>query len=143
MVFLAEGKKNEHITMRNLAKNHGAPPGSRVFMSPSAYMTDKVWKEIVPHLCRAIRDTEVVRDHTDRWLKITMDGHASHLVADVLHIFLEHKIFLVKEEGDTSQVNQPHDQFVTKNDKLNVRSLLDLIRHQVKRMLSQWDLIAI
>ena len=142
-MFLAEGQKMEHRSMRNLPKNHGAPPGSRVFMAPTAYMTDEVWKEMVPYLCKELRDKPVVRDHPDWWLFMTLDGYSSHLVGDVLEIFNEHKIFIIKEEGDTSQVCQPCDQHVAKSDKLQVRSLLDVVRHRVKRMLTQWDLIVV
>ena len=142
-MFLAEGQKLEHSSLRNLPKHHSATPGSRVFMSPSAYMTDDAWREMVPHLCKAIRDSEVVRDHPHWWLFITLDGYSSHLIGDVLCIFNKYRIFIIKEEGDTSQVCQPYDQWVAKNNKLNVRSLLDLVRHRVKRMLTQWDLIVI
>ena len=95
-------------------------------MAPSAYMTDEVWKEMVPYFCKAIRATEVVKDHRE-----------------VLGIFNQHKIFIIKEEGDTSQVNKPYDQFVAKNDMLKIHSLLDVVQHRVKRMLTQWDLIVI
>ena len=49
---------------------------------------------------------------------------------------------MVKEEGDTSAVNQPYDQSVAKADKANIRDLLDQIRFKLG-VIDQWDLIGI
>ena len=49
----------------------------------------------------------------------------------------------MKEEGDTYQVNQAYDQAVTRSDKCAIRYLLDTVRNHSKRVLSQFDLIAI
>jgi len=40
----------------------GVPPGSRVVMSPSAYMTDEVWEKIAPGMAKGIRSLPVVCD---------------------------------------------------------------------------------
>jgi hypothetical protein len=49
---------------------------------------------------------------------------------------------LVKEEGDTSAVNQPYGQHVAKSDKRSIRELLDLCCFTLK-IISQSDLIVI
>jgi hypothetical protein len=49
---------------RDLTK-HGAPPGSSVVMTPSAYMTDVAWMDVVPLLCKGLRAMPVVKDHPD------------------------------------------------------------------------------
>jgi hypothetical protein len=33
----------------------GAPPHSRVILTPSAYMTDETWIECAPHIAKGIR----------------------------------------------------------------------------------------
>jgi hypothetical protein len=70
-----------------------------------------------------------VCDHPDWWVILTLDGFSSHLtVATALQVFHDHKIMIVKEEGDTSAVNQPYDQNVAKSDKRRIREFLDLVR---------------
>jgi hypothetical protein len=73
---------------------------------------------------------------------LTLDGFSSHLnVPEAMDVFHEHKIFIVKEEGDASDTNQPYDQAVAKDDKKNIRYLLDTCRIKIKNI-TQWDLIA-
>ncbi len=68
----------------------------------------------------------------------------SHInVLPALQFFHEHKIFIVKEEGDTSQVNQPYDQATAKDDKRRICELLDSILFPLKSMITQWELIGI
>ena len=49
----------------------------------------------------------MVKDHPDWWVYVTLDGFGSHInVFEAMGVFLKHKIELVKEEADTSHVNQ-------------------------------------
>ena len=48
------------------------------------------------------------------WMTITLDGFGSHLEGGALKVFMDHKILIVKEEGDTSQVCQSYDNEVGK-----------------------------
>jgi hypothetical protein len=41
---------------------HKAPIGSFVEMTPNAYMTNKVWMKIIPHLCDGIRAMEEIKN---------------------------------------------------------------------------------
>lgn len=50
--FLAKGKEIELDSFKKLDSYYKVPEGSRVIMTPNAYMTDEAWKEVVPHLCR-------------------------------------------------------------------------------------------
>jgi hypothetical protein len=115
--FLATGKKMEWGALRQLPESHGAPPGFKAVMPPTAYLTDESWAALVPTLCKGIRDMAVVRDHPNWWICLTLDGYSSPItVTEALIEFHKHKIFIVKEEGDTSAVNQPYDQFVAKSN---------------------------
>ena len=74
---------------------------------------------------------------------LSLDGFGSHLNADQLLVFSEHKILVIKEEGDTSQVSQAYDQLVAREDKRKVRELMDVVRRITKNVLNQWDAILI
>ena len=51
----------------------------------------------------------VVKNYPYIWIAITLDGFVSHLEGDDLKLFADHKIFIMKEEGDTPQVCQDYD----------------------------------
>ena len=55
----------------------------------------------------------------------TIDGYGSHLQGDVLKIFADYKILIVKEEGDTYQVCQSYDADVSLSDKRHHRHFLN------------------
>ena len=59
----------------------------------------------------------VFKNYPYLWMAITLDGFGSHLEGDALKVFADHKILIVKEEGDTSQVYQAYDNEVSKSDK--------------------------
>jgi hypothetical protein len=107
--YLAKGKRMDYQSLKNLVKQHGAPPGSTIIMTPNAYMTDEAWIELAPGLCAGIRAMPVIKDHPDWWVVMTLDGFTSHLGNEALKVFEAHKIMVVKEEGDMSHVNQPYD----------------------------------
>ena len=67
----------------------------------------------------------IVREYPNLWMTITLDGYGSHLEGDALKVFADHKILIVKEEGDTSQVCQAYANKVALSDKRNHCSLLN------------------
>ena len=74
---------------------------------------------------------------------MTLDGFASHLDVKTLEVFTEYKIVVCKEEGDTSQVNQPYDQSVAKSYKFMIRKLLHAVRGSLHVVLGQYQLMGI
>lgn len=75
---------------------------------------------------------------------LTLDGFGSHLVPEALEVFAEHKILVVKEESNSSHVNQAYDQFVAKEDKRLIRMAIDAVRiHNKSLVLNQQYLIGI
>ena len=61
-----------------------------------------------------------------------------------MEIYAKHKIMLIKEEGDTSQVCQAYDQKVAKDDKTTMRQCLAFLRKSTEianGYLDGWDLI--
>ncbi|KAL9182733.1 hypothetical protein ACHAXT_004012 [Thalassiosira profunda] len=140
-IFLAKGKTLESETFANFCKHHTAPVGSCVLMTPSAYMTDETWREGATKLCEGIRQMDGIRDHPDFWVVFSLDGFGSHLDSAALEVFAEHKILVIKEEGDTSHVSQAYDAFVAKEDKRFSKELMDMYRSRGNNMISQWELI--
>jgi hypothetical protein len=137
-IFLVKGKKelDKNSALRNLRASFPmAPPFSKVFVTPNAYLTDDCWREITPYIAKGIRAMPVIRDYPDWWVCMTLDGYKSHLLPEALEPFTELKIEVSKEEGDTSQSNQAYDQEAAKEDKRLTNEALDMCRgtrsHQV------------
>ena len=144
LIFLAKGKTMDRPSLKVLLRQPGVPPGSVVLMTPNAFMNDETWEKIVPLLAKAIRELPVIRDHKDWWVVVSLDGFGSHVnVGTALKVFHEHKIFIIKEEGDTSQVNQAYDQWVAKRDKSMMRDALNTVRGHLGCKMDQWYLIAV
>jgi len=144
LIFLAKGKTMDRPSIKANLRSEGVPKGSTVLMTPNAFMTDVTWTKVVPILCKAIRNLPVIRDHPDWWIVIALDGFGSHINVDEAQLmFHKYKILILKEEGDTSHVNQAYDQSVAKADKSMMRDALATVRPQLGQKLDQWYLIAI
>ncbi|KAI2498520.1 hypothetical protein MHU86_15980 [Fragilaria crotonensis] len=144
-IFLAAGKKYGcHPSLKKIDNKPGVPPYSKVFMTPTAYMTDSVYAEIAPELAAGIRKMPHICEHPDWWVVVSLDGFGSHVnVHEAQQAFYDKKIMILKEEGDTSHLNQAYDQSVAKNDKAGMRMYLDLIRPHIGVRLDQWFLIGV
>ena len=75
-------------------------------------------------------------------MDITLDGYGSHLQGDVLKVFSDHKILIMKEEGDTSQVCQEYDKDVSLSDTRHHCSFLNDIRAEIS-MVDKWTLVIV
>ena len=101
-VFLLKGKTLPSKLLKDIVAEFNVPPGSFVHMTKNANLSDSVWDEIVPKICRGIREMPVVKDHPDWWVGLSMDGYGSHVnTPKALCEFAKHKICVVKEEGVT------------------------------------------
>ena len=111
--FLSKVKNLDRYKFKNLHKFFKAPEGSEVVMDPNAFMNDEAWLEIITKLCKSIWRQEIIRDHPDWWVLLSLDGLTSHVnVLNSQEIFAELKIMVIKEEGDTSHVCQAYDKQV-------------------------------
>ena len=108
-IYLAKGQRLEYKCLINFFKHHDAPPSSCVEMTPNSYMTTKVWRKIFPNLCKGIRNMEVIVDHPDWLVVLSLDGFGNHIDPQSLVEFAKQKTMALKEEGDTSQVSQAYD----------------------------------
>jgi hypothetical protein len=103
-------------------------------MTPSVYMTDEVWIETAERVALGIRCMPKIEDHGDWWCLLSADGFGSHLKIEALETFAKHQILVIREESDSSQVCQPYDQIVAKQDKRVTHGLLEgfcFLRHGV------------
>ena len=115
-----------------------------MIMTPSAYMIDDAWLELLSHLCKSIRGINVIKEHQHCWVLLSLGGFGSHVSVKRAHeIFAAHKILVMKEEADTSHVNQAYNQRVAKSEKMYMRSALQAVAPTVGRSMNQWILIAI
>jgi hypothetical protein len=117
-IYLAKGKTDVPKSLRNIKKkSYSAPPGSVVVMTPNGYLTDVTWNQLAPIIAAGIRNMPVIKDHPDWIVVLSLDGFGSHLQPEALQVFAKAKIQVIKEEGDSSHVNQADNQFVAKSDK--------------------------
>jgi hypothetical protein len=101
-------------------------------MTPNTYMTDEAWIKLAPFIANGIRKMLVIKDHPNRMVCMTLYGFGSHLVPEALQAFTDAKIKVVKEEGDTLQVNQAYNQSIAKEDKKLIGETLDSCRSNRK-----------
>ena len=59
----------------------------------------------------------IFKNYPDLRMAITLDYFGSHLEGHDLKVFADHKILIVKEGGDTSQVCQAYENEFDKSDK--------------------------
>ena len=60
----------------------------------------------------------VIRDHPDWWVFLSLDGFGYHVSVDAANgNFTKLKIWIAKEETDTSQTCQAYDQLQAKKEK--------------------------
>ena len=89
-------------------------------------MTDDSKCNIYPKLCQGIGVTKGVLENF--WVVFSWDGFGTHLDAKLLMVFHANKILVIKEEGDTSQVqvSQAYNQIVAKEHEYCARDILEM-----------------
>ena len=126
----------------NFSTKHGAPPGSKVIPTPNTHMTEKVWNDMAPDFEKVLQYTHVVKNYLYLFMEITLDGIGYNFEGGDLKVFEDHKILILKEEGDTSQVCQAYDNEVAKSNKRHHRDCLNVIRCDMPDIY-QWTLIIV
>ena len=88
-------------------------------MTPTAYMTEEAWNEMMPFIIKGIHLMPFVWDNPQWWVLEVLNGFGPHTSS---HYAMEEqskaKILMLKEEGDSSHVNQGYNKFVAKWDKM-------------------------
>jgi hypothetical protein len=109
--FLPPGLKRKKGYTDEFLVKHGAAIGSTIIMTPTGYMTEDAWDEMAPSMAAGIRQMQVISDMPDWWVVKIIDGFGPHTSSvKSMEIYESHKIMLLKEEGDSSHVNQSYDR---------------------------------
>jgi hypothetical protein len=88
------------------------------------YLPDKTWVKLALFNAQGICLMAHIKDHPNWQVCSTLDGFSSHLVPAGLAPFTAANITVIKEEGDTIQVNQAYDQSVDKKTRRSSESCL-------------------
>jgi hypothetical protein len=127
-ILLKGTKKPDHCTAAFLIK-HGAAPGSDIHMTENACMTDAAWNAMSESHCKGMHAMPCTKANPHWWVLEIFDGCGSHVNnLHALEVRERHKIVAVKEEGDSSHVNQAYDKHVARSDKSFFREFLALFR---------------
>jgi hypothetical protein len=144
--FLCAGQKRRVGYNEKFLSDNGAMPGSTIVMTPNAYMTIEAWEEITPMMCSGMRQlNKHVKANPDWWMVEIFDGFGAHLSSlKAMQERYDNKISSVKEEGDSSHVNQAYDKLVAKSDKRAGNESLGMLRSATflnRGVVDQWGLI--
>lgn len=143
--FLMNGERRRVGYTDDFLVKHGAAVGSVLVMTESGYMTESAWDEIAPHMAKGIRASPYVAMNPDWWALKIVDGFGAHTsTLKAMQVYHDAKIMVLKEEGDSSHVNQAYDKFVARADKKTGRSLLSDLRRMstiTKGVVDQWGLV--
>jgi hypothetical protein len=110
-------------------------------------MTDDAWLKVSKAIVKGFCLMPLIKDNPNRHVAELLDGFRSHenvLEAHELHA--QTLIISLKEESNSSYINQEYNQLVAKNDKKNAaESLCDQRRSKKwltgKSHISQWGLL--
>ena len=109
-------------------------------------MTLEAWDKITPMLMRGYRKiNKYVEANPQWWCLEILDGFGAHFGSHYAMLEREkHKIISLKEEDNSSHVNQAYDRLVAKNDKVEAASSLSFLRtfrFSTGTVIDQWHLI--
>ena len=52
-------------------------------MTPTGYMTEECWDDMAEEVAKGIRAMPVIKDHSDWWVRLVLDGFGSHFSDEV------------------------------------------------------------
>jgi hypothetical protein len=145
-MFLPPGKAIKPGFTEKFLEKNGAPSGSCIVMTANGYMTEAAWVEGSPKIAGGMRK---IMDaiNPNWWGMKVVDGFGPHTTSlEAMQVYHDEKIMLIKEEGDTSQVNQVYDQDKAKEQKMNMRGAVVHLRHATnatKGVLDGWHLVLV
>jgi hypothetical protein len=145
-IFLLEEKrKHEGFTDKFLV-DHGAAIGSTCIMTATAFMTEEAWVQATPSVIKGFLSSDPVVQANPQWCILELfDGHGPLTMSlPAMQLCYDSKILLLKEEGDSSHVNQAYGKFVAPANKNAKNESLAMLRGCTlvnKGVVDQWGLI--
>ncbi len=134
-MFLLKGAKCRKHFNDDYLLRYGMAPGSKVIMKENAYMTDEAWLEASKSTVDGYRQLPyIIKENEDWYIAELLDGFKLHeIVLNAHKLRADNLIISLKEESNSSHVNQGYDQLTAKNNKKNAteslydqRKLLDI-----------------
>ena len=117
-VFLVKGEKVKKGHDEAFLVKHGLAKGSTVVATENACVTDVAWLEVSKAIVRGCRELPCIKENPQWHVAELLDGFKSHENVLAAHeLRAQNNIDSLKEESNSSHVNQGHDQLVAKNDK--------------------------
>ena len=144
-VMLMKGTRKRTGYSNSFLVKHGCCKGSTVIMTDSAFMTTAAWEEMTPCLMIGYRSMPYIVDNPDWWFIEITDGFGPHHNSlSAMEMRANGKCISLKEEGDSSHVNQAYDKFVAKGDKKSACDSLNFLRsarYRIGHGMDQWSLV--
>ena len=105
--FLTAGKRRRAGYTDKFLRNNGCAEGSTIACNENAFMTKETWNEISKSIVPGIRAMPYIKANPDWWVLEIFDGFGAHLLdEESLRLRWINKILSLKEEGDSSSINQ-------------------------------------
>ena len=99
-LFLVKAEKIDLDTFKKeFSGKQSAPTDPQVFTTTNEYRTDKVWNEMLKDFSPGLQDISIFRSYPDLWMVLTLNGFGPHLQGEVLKVFADSKILIVKLGG--------------------------------------------
>ena len=94
-------------------------------MTKNAYMTDEAWLEALNSIVAGYHNLPHIKENEDWYITELLDGFKSHEnVLNVHKLRADNLIISLKEESNSSHVNQGYNQLTAKNNKKNAAESL-------------------
>jgi hypothetical protein len=134
---------------RALRTSYGAAAiGSKCIVTATAFMTEEAWVQATPSVIKGLRSSDpIIQANPQWWVLGVFYGHGPHMMslpASMQLLCYDWKILSLKQEGNSSHVNQAHNKFVAPaNKSAKVESLVMLWGCTIanKGVVDQWGLI--
>ena len=143
-VFLMEGNNRRSGFSDEYLVESGCSVGSTIKMTEKAFMIEEVWLIMTTKLIEGYRSLPYVKYNPQWYVMENFYGFGSHCMNHTaLEMRLDANIISIKEEGDSSSVNQAYDKEVTKTEKRVQCQSLAYLR-QLKgseKFIDKWSLI--
>lgn len=145
--FLLKGTKCKKNFNDDYLVRYGMQPGSAIIMTENAYMTDEAWLQLSKKIVEGYRLLPYIKENPMWHVCELLDGFKSHEnVLEAHELRANALIISLKEESNSSHVNQGYDQLVAKTDKKNAaESLYDQRKAKKfstgKTNITQYDLL--
>ncbi len=124
-MFLLKGAKCRKHFNEDYLLRYGMAPGSKVIMTENAYMTDEAWLEASKSIVDGYCQLPYIKENEDWYNAELLDGIKLHKnVLNAHKLRADNLIISLKEESNSSHVNQGYDQLTAKNNKKNAAESL-------------------